>query len=199
MITSPITTLIFRNSVLNLASTYYQTADSARDSDKLPIPLVPALIPEHSTLGPNDTISQLLMTTASWIDLASPDPVIANLSRQVFNLEVAYAAFCGVQHVIVHGPDLRKGSVVQQFARAIQEAIGIGPYIQFHILMPMGASRMKTAIPGQVLADYARIGGESREDTVSEWSSWEAWNAMRQFCNYSGRLTLGKLCPRVTA
>ena len=112
MLTSPITTPHFQTSVLNLVSTYRKTVDSAADPSALPVPLVPALKPIDSTLIPSDTISQLLITTSSWIDLASPDPVIANVSQQVFNLEVAYAAFCGVQHVVVQGPTLGNGSLM---------------------------------------------------------------------------------------
>ena len=194
MLTSPITTPHFQTSVLNLISTYYKTVDDTPDPSSLPVPLVPALKPIDSTLIPSDTISQLLITTAAWIDLASPDPVIANISRQVFNLEVAYAAFCGVQHIIVQGPSVGTGILIPQYARAIQEAIGIGPYIQFHIMMPIGASKAKFAVDAESLASFARTGVKDGAGSVSEWTSWEAWHAIRQFCNYSGRLTLGT-CP----
>jgi protein arginine N-methyltransferase 5 len=191
MLTSPITTPHFQTSVLNLVSTYYKTVDTAVDPTALPVPLVPALTPVDTTLGPSDSISQLLITSASWIDLASPDPVIASISQQVFNLEVAYAAFCGVQHIVVQGPTLGNGSLVTQFARAIQEAISIGPYIQFHLLMPIGIPKQKNTADAEHLAHYARSSRENRASAVSEWSSWEAWHTVRQFCNYTGRLTLG--------
>ncbi|KIW06519.1 uncharacterized protein PV09_02953 [Verruconis gallopava] len=190
MVTSPITTAHFQTSVLNLISTYYQTVDASTNPEALPIPLVPALKPIDSPLTPNDPISQLIITTATWIDLASSDPVIANLSQQVFNLEVAYAAFCGVQHVVVQGPKIGAGSQVTQFARALQEAISIGPYIQFHVLMPAGLVKQKCAEDQTSLAYHARPQNKAAAETVSEWSSWETWNTIRRFCNFSDRVSL---------
>jgi protein arginine N-methyltransferase 5 len=152
---------------------------------------VPALKPVDSTLSPYDTISQLILTTASWIDLASPDPAIANISQQVFNLEVAYAAFCGVYHVVVPAPALGNGSRLTQFARAMQEALSIGPCIQFHVLIPIGTLKAKGVDDSKHLAHFARSASSSSAGLLSEWSGWEAWNTIRQFCNYSSPLSLG--------
>lgn len=192
MLTSPMTTAHFQTSVLNLVSTYLQTVDASSDPEALPIPLVPAFTPIDTTLVPSDSISQLIVVTAQWIDLASKDPAIANISQQVFNLEVAYAAFCGVQHVVIPGPNIGAAPQISQFARAVQEAISIGPYIQFHVLLPAGKSKVKSADDLQHLAHFARPNGKSAKNVVSDWSSWDAWHSIRQFCNYSGRLSLGK-------
>jgi protein arginine N-methyltransferase 5 len=197
MLTSPITTPHFRTSVINLVATYYDTVDSLSSPEALPVPLVPALKPIDSTLIPSDSISQLLIMTASWVDLASSDPVIASISQQVFNLEVAYAAFCGVQHVVVHGPTLDDGSRLTQFSRAMQEAISIGPYIQFHVLLPISTLKSKNAQNNNHLAHYARHSSKANGGTLSDWSSWEVWNAIRQFCNYAGRISVGKAFNRV--
>jgi protein arginine N-methyltransferase 5 len=192
MLTSPITTPHFRTSVLNLVATYHKTASTHPSPEDLPVPLIPALKPIDSTLMPSDTISQLLITASTWIDLASPDPVIANVSRQVFNLEVAYAAFCGVQHIVVQGPTVGNGAVIQQFSRAMQEAIAVGPYIQFHLQMPLGDSKTNVAVDAESLAAFARADRNGEKGTITEWSSWEVWHAVRQFCHYSGKLTLGR-------
>jgi hypothetical protein len=192
MLTSPITTPHFQTSVINLISTYYKTVGASLNPEALPVPLVPALKPIDSTLVPSDSISQIVIATASWIDLASPDPVIANISQQVLNLEVAYAAFCGVQHVLVHGPTLGHGSSLTQFSKAIQEAISIGSYIQFHVLVSIGKPKARNAEDTECLAHFARAGRKSSKEVLSDWSTWDAWNTIRQFCNYSGRLSVGK-------
>jgi type II protein arginine methyltransferase len=200
MITGPISTPVFQSNVQTLLSTYHAALDNGNLPDHLPIPLVPALTPADSPLVPHDSLSQLLVTTASWIDLASPDPVIFNVSRQVLNLEIAYAAFCGIQNVVVQGPTLRGSvacsSMLTQYARAIKEALTIGPYLQFHILLPMGPSKAKTATLQSSLSDFARV---SRDEDLSEntdpWSPWEAWNLLRNMCNYNGRLSVGKNNP----
>lgn len=193
MLTSTITTPHFRDNVHNLVASYYATVDNAENPDEFPVPLVPALKPIDSTLTPNDIISQLIITAASWIDLASPDPIIANVSQQVFNLEVAYAAFCGVQHIVVQAPTLGNHSRLTQFSRAIQGALSIGSYIQFHILLPIAGSDAKSVQESKHLSRFAKT-DEANETGghISDWTSWDAWNAIRQFCNYSGRLSVGK-------
>jgi protein arginine N-methyltransferase 5 len=198
MLTSPITTPHFHSSVQALLSSYHAALDSDVDSaEDIPIPLIPALTPADSPLIPHDNISQLLVTTASWIDLASPDPIIANVSRQVFNLEIAYAAFCGVQNVIVPGPVLFDGTIctsrLTQYARAIQEALSIGPYLQIYIHLPMVPSSAKAPENQSHLSRFAR--SQDACDTTEiagAWISWEAWNVVRTLCAFSGRLLVGK-------
>jgi protein arginine N-methyltransferase 5 len=198
MLTSPITTPHFHSNVQALLSSYYAAIDSNADSpNDVPIPLIPALSPADSPLVPNDSISQLLVTTTSWIDLASPDPLIANISRQVFNLEIAYAAFCGVQHVIVQGPVLWGGTIctsrLTQYARAIQEALSIGIYLQIYIYLPMVPSSAKTAERRFHLSQFATSQDVcDRTEIASAWTSWEAWNVIRTLCTYNNRLLIGK-------
>jgi protein arginine N-methyltransferase 5 len=198
MITSPITTPHFHSSVQALLSSYNVALDSNVDpSEHVPVPLIPALRPADSPLIPHDNISQLLTTTASWIDLASPDPIIANISRQVFNLEIAYAAFCGVQNVIVQGPVLFDGTIcisrITQFARAIQEALSIGPYLQIYIHLPMLPSTTTAPENQSHLSLFAKSQDACDNiEIASAWASWEAWNVIRTLCAFSGRLFVGK-------
>ena len=187
MLTTPITTPHFQSSVQNLISSYYDSIPNER-----PVPLVPALKPLDSPLIPSDSISQLVMIAASWIDLASPDPVIANISQQVLNLEVAYAAFCGVQHLVIQAPSLHSASRITQYARAIQEALAIGSYMHFHILLPIAHSKAKGPNDPAHLSHFARMANSGDSYSTSDWSPWEAWNAIRQFCTYSPRLSVGK-------
>ncbi|GJD01565.1 arginine N-methyltransferase skb1 [Colletotrichum higginsianum] len=77
-----------------------------------------------------------------WIDLASTDPVVASVSRQVLNLEIAYANFCGVRSIIVPGPRRdasRDGGNqgIAQYGRAVLEAMNIASRLNFIIHVPM--------------------------------------------------------------
>jgi type II protein arginine methyltransferase len=200
MLTSPITTPHLQSRVQALLSTYHSellSLDSNRDA--LPIPVIPALTPADSTLTPHDSIAHLIGVTSSWIDLCSPDEVIASLSLQVFNLEVAYAAFCGIQNVIVPGPFLPDGSVatsaVAQFARAIDEAVAVAPYIHFQILLPTDpVSRLLASAESGHLSNYAiKPAGfqNARYYSHASWAPWEAWNLIRTVCRYHSRLSLG--------
>jgi len=116
-------------------------------------------------------------------------------------LEIAYAAFCGVQNVIIPGPYLTGGEMCvegfSRFARAIQEALIVSNYINFQILLPMTPGSLKnTAVLRSkmenlsIFADPKTTTNQRRADEV--WGSWEAWNLTRSVCNYSQRLSVGK-------
>jgi protein arginine N-methyltransferase 5 len=199
MISSPITNDHFHTRVLSLLNAYSQSLSDAPLAQ--PLPLIPALDHPDTPLGPSDTISQLITFTSSWIDLSSPDPVIAHISRQVFHLEVAYAAFCGATTVVVPGPRLFHGqNGVSQFARAIQEALATGSYVQFHVQLPMdgsNASAEKDDLGD--LARFARMESELESEgkkKTNAWSSWEAWNTIRTVCKYNNRLSVALDLPR---
>ncbi|KAH9865869.1 hypothetical protein J1614_009456 [Plenodomus biglobosus] len=181
MLTSTITNDHFHTRVLSLLNSYTQSLSEA--SQTQPLPLIPALDHLDTPLGPSDTIGQLVTFTSSWIDLSSPDPVIAHLSRQVFHLEIAYAAFCGATNVVVPGPRLSHGqNGVSQFARSIKEALASASYIALHVQLPMDGSR--SSVDQDDLADLARFARPefqvSKEaKNIDSWSSWEAWDTIR--------------------
>ena len=197
MLTSPITNDHFHTRVLSLLRAHTQAAASATAS--APLPLIAALESVDTPLGPTDTISQLVTYSSAWIDLSSPDPVIAHLSRQVLHLEVAYASFCGAVNVVVPGPRLSYGQQgVAQYARAIKEAMSTGAYVQFHILMPVDGT-IATVDDQDELGDlrrFARPEFSAPQPTTNAWSSWEAWNTIRSVCKYHSRLSLALEMPR---
>ena len=140
MLTSPITTPSFHARVLALVSNHI--AEIERNLGiELPIPTVSSLSPVDTPLAPGDIVPHLLAIVSPWLDLCSPDPVIYNISRQVLEIEVAYAAFCGIGNVILPSPRLRHGRLhgegVAQFAYAVQETLKIAQYIQLSVIMPM--------------------------------------------------------------
>lgn len=140
MLTSPITTPSFHTRVLTLVSNHIIELDR-NTGIELPVPIIPSLSPVDTPLAPGHTISHLLAVVSPWIDLCSPDPVIYGVSRQVLELEVAYAAFCGIGNIILPSPKLHHGRLhgegVTQYAYAVQEALKIAQYIQLSIILPM--------------------------------------------------------------
>ncbi|KAF2185298.1 arginine N-methyltransferas-like protein [Zopfia rhizophila CBS 207.26] len=201
MLTTPITTPHFHASVLSLLTSYHQAiSETSPYPSPQPLPLIPALKPVDAPLTPGDTISQLLAFTSPWIDLASPDPLIAHLSRQVFNLEIAYAAFCGVVTIVVRGPRLAYGTNgLSQYARALKEALQVGAYIQLHILMPMaGGTDADNDEDMGDLVRFARpefVEGQNEQST-DPFSAWDAWNTIRSICRYNARLSVALDLPR---
>lgn len=142
MLTTPITTPIFRARVLTLVSNYLEELGThAGKTISIPIPTIPSFSPFDTPLVPSEIVTQLLAVASPWIDLSSPDPVIYNISRQVLELEVAYAAFCGIGNIILPSPKLHHGRLhgegITQYAYAIQEALNVGQYTQLSVSLSM--------------------------------------------------------------
>jgi type II protein arginine methyltransferase len=200
MLTTPITTPYFHSRVLALHAKYLEESKKS-STEKFPMPLIPPLTAVDTPLRPDDIISQLLAVASPWIDLGSPDPVIHNISRQVLELELAYAAFCGIGNVIVPGPILRHGKLhgdgVMQYALAIQSGLEVGNHIQIEIKLPMVDLPEADDVEGQGSLVYrAReeyTGVEHVNAKKAEiFGTWDAWNLIRTVCNYNARLFVGK-------
>lgn len=204
MLTSPITTPHFHSRVLGLLGTSfsdsaaYSNTDVTRTRNASPV-LVHPLTPADSPLTPEDTTSQLIAVTSSWIDLGSADPIIADISRQVLKLELCYAAFCGITYVLVPGPRMRgragNDGGLAQYARAILDGLSQGPYMQLYIWMPMIDHSEDDREDMGDLAPFARQQFQTQEDSsrrLDLFGTWEAWDMIRSVCTYSSRLYVGK-------
>ena len=177
MLTTPITTPHFHSRVLTLLSNYFNELDTHPDRN-LHIPTIPSLSSVDTPLAPNDIISQLLAVASPWIDLSSPDPVIYNISRQVLELEVAYAAFCGVGNIILPSPRLHHGKLhgdgIARYAYAVQEALNVGPYISLSVSLPMmdipeeECRDDHSSLASLARAIYLGLSGDGYEDFPAE-------------------------------
>lgn len=201
MLTTPITTPYFQNRVLALLSGHLEELKNAADG-VIPTPVVSQLTLADTPMNPGEIISQLIAVSSPWIDLSSPDPLIYNISRQVLDMEVSYAAFCGVGNVIVPGPKLHYGKLhgegVMQYALAIQEALGAGNYIQIQISMPMTDHRSADvnndmdSLAFHVREEYDSASEDCKARKTDVFGTWDAWNVIRTVCNYNPRLFVGK-------
>lgn len=208
MLTTPITTSHFHSRVLSLLSSHlssiespsYDAVGTRGTSLNTRSITVPPLSPADTHLTPNEAISQVVGITSSWIDLCSPDPLIAEISRQVLMLEVAYAAFCGISYLLISGPKLQHGNLHSEgliyYARAIQESMNIAPYIQFHIWLGMiESSELETTQMGD-LSPFARTEfldpSEDRTTKIDLFGTWDAWEIIRTTCKHHSRLLVGK-------
>ncbi|KAK1075925.1 hypothetical protein LTR33_009394 [Friedmanniomyces endolithicus] len=188
LLTTPITTPKFQSRVLELLESHMSRLETSDTASSIPLPMISSLSPEDSDLVPEDSNSSLIAVTSPWIDMASLDPLIAHISRQIFSLEVAYAAFCGVSNVLVHGPTTSEGTA--RFARTILEALGLGAYVHLHLLMPMtGELEQDVSADGTHLAEMVRPQYASADEDESEgepelFASWEMWNTIRTILKY---------------
>jgi len=201
MLTTPISTPDFQSKVVAQVEAHAETLSKSATPGNVPMPLISPFTPKDTKLTPDDSNSALIAIVSSWIDLGSADPLIANISLQVFNLEMAYAAFCGIQHVMLNGP--LQGSNVVQYARAVSEALGMGPYIHLNVLLPMMGELEHQSGDGTHLAELANEQDVAlpEEDDPSEdvFSSWDTWDILRTVCDYDSRLSVGKPNPAASS
>lgn len=198
MLTSPITTPFFHSRVLALFSNHSTNLTNCSSTDP-PNPTIPPLSPVDTPLPPTSAVNQIVGTVSPWIDLSSPDPLIYDISRQVLELEIAYAAFCGLSSVIVPGPKLRYGNAhgegVAQYAHAIQDTLGIGNYTQILIKLSMmdhpdyEEDDMMGSLAPFARPEYIEQGGKQEVDLLG---TWDAWHVIRTICKYNARLFVGK-------
>lgn len=204
MLTSPITTPHFQARVLSLISSHLEasileSSSISSTTNVPPAPIIPPLTPVDTPLTPGDTVSQLIAFSSPWLDLCSPDPLISNISRQVLNIELAYASFCGVGNVIIPGPrtyssGLADSNGLVQYARAIKEAIDIAGYVHISIHMPMYGQEEAKDITGDLMpfARNQQSTTATADKEIDLFETWDAWNLIRSVCKYSSRLSVGK-------
>ncbi|OQO05734.1 hypothetical protein B0A48_09828 [Cryoendolithus antarcticus] len=209
LITTPLTTSVFNARVIDTASRYLSdTTDDVATSR--PSLLISPLTPDDTDLTPGDNNTGFVVRTSAWLDLGSADPVIAHVSQQVFNLEVAYASFCGIQHVLVSGPV--PGSDEVQYARALLEALSMSSHLQFFVLLPMSGELEDAGGDEQHLAELARESytlndheaapeGDELDDVDvdSSLNTWDTWDGIRTMCDYNSRLSVALELPRKLA
>lgn len=187
-VTTPITTSYFHGRVTRMVSEHLEQTDNQG-----PLPLISPLTPDDTALTPEATNPSRIAFASHWIDLGSQDPVISHVSRAVLNLEVAYAAFCGISNIVLYGPV--EGSSVVQFARAIREALAVGPYLQLHILLPMTGELEMDYPDGGHLSEFVTASSqdEPHDDSVETdaFSTWKVWNTIRSLSEYSQKLSIG--------
>ncbi|KAI5306487.1 DEAH-box ATP-dependent RNA helicase prp43 [Ascosphaera pollenicola] len=194
LVTAPVTTSAFQSKVLGLLSSHLSNSKEPKkdalktlETSANYAPLtIPPLSPEDSDLTPNEATTQIIGVVSKWIDLCSPDPLIADVSRQVLDLEVAYAAFCGIPFLILPAPKLHHAGAhaegVMYYARAVKEALENAPYMQLHVSLemidnPAWESTEMGDLSPFARAQYTTTGNPSEIDL---FGTWEVWDTIRR-------------------
>ncbi|KAL8708289.1 MAG: hypothetical protein Q9225_007623 [Loekoesia sp. 1 TL-2023] len=202
MLTTPITTPLFHSRVLALLSNHLSDLKDACSHEQT-TPTIPSLSPADTPLTPGEIIMQLVGYASPWIDLSSPDPVVYDISRQVLELEISYAAFCGLGNVVIPGPKLQYGNShgegIAQYAYAVQEALALSNYTQISIQLPMmyhpdqDSKDVAGSLSPFARPEYVEEGAKSKLDFLG---TWDAWHIIRTFCKYNSRLFVALSIPR---
>lgn len=197
--TTRVTNNHFQQRVIGSYKSYLSERESwgldhvRKTNPSLPAPVISTLTDEDTTYGPGPYVGSIAAYASPWIDLCSPDPVIASISRQVLNLELAYAGFSGARNIIIPGP--RKdgdGSAIVRYARAIQEALQVANRVNIIIHLPMyrEPGLEETA---ETLSSLLQADGEKQEELtdIDIFTTWDSWHTIRSVCEYSPRLFVG--------
>ncbi|KAI1340009.1 PRMT5 arginine-N-methyltransferase-domain-containing protein [Xylariaceae sp. FL0016] len=200
-VTTPVTNDHFHDRIVKLVSDSLADLADKTNSGSRPDPIVPPLTTDDTTLFPDTYTSGFVAYSSPWIDLCSPNHIIASISRQVLNLEVAYANFCGVRYIVIPGP--RQDSVhsgggqgVAQFARAIQETLVIGTRVNIIIHLPMYREPgLEERVAQLSLSDDTKNGKQSSKE-IDLFSTWDTWHVIRTICEYDARLFVALKIPR---
>ncbi|KAI2622605.1 protein arginine N-methyltransferase [Xylaria nigripes] len=199
-VTTPITNTHFHDRVVKLVGETLSQINGQQGAGSIVDPIVASLTPDDTTLYPEAYTSGFVAYVSPWIDLCSPNHVIASISRQVLNLEVGYANFCGVRSIILPGPkhdttQVASAQGIAQYARAIQEALVIGARVNLIIHLPMyrepGLEKKVT-----LLSISSEVQDESQvPEEIDVFSTWDSWHVIRTACDYDARLFVALRLP----
>ncbi|KYK55315.1 putative SHK1 kinase-binding protein [Drechmeria coniospora] len=206
-VTTPITNRHFKDRVFKLVTDHLSLLDTKGEKATSTVtgpraePILPPLTPEDTGLFPSAAVNTYAAVISPWIDLCSTDPIVASISRQVLNLEINYANFCGVRSIIVTGPsrDASKDGGNQglsQYSRAIKEALAIGSCLSFLIHMPMYREPASGKV-APTLASLCRQPSPAPAKEIDLFSAWDSWHQIRTMCSYNLRLFVALQLPRV--
>lgn len=200
--TTPITNRHFRDRVFDLVKQHLDTLDKSGEKSTTRAnapradPILPPLTPKDTSLFPSAAVNTYTAYISPWIDLCSTDPIVSSISRQVLNVEINYANFCGVRSIIIPGPqrDASKQGGNQglaQYSRAVEEALTVGNRLNFLVHMPMYRepgleSQIETL---SVLCPQSVPKIEGKE--IDLFTAWDSWHHVRTVCNYNTRLFVG--------
>lgn len=200
--TAPITNNHFKERIFALVKDHLNAlkSDGVQATTLLtssrPDPIIPPITPADTQLFPSSAVNTYIGYTSSWIDLGSDDPIVASISRQILNLEINYANFCGIRTLIIAGPQRdsngKSGSKsIALYARGVQEALNVGKHLSFIVHMPM--CREVADKPTETLSSLAAsaTGVDASQGQADIFTSWDSWHQIRTVCAYSLRLFVG--------
>ncbi|EGD97627.1 protein methyltransferase [Trichophyton tonsurans CBS 112818] len=199
MLTTPITTPHFQSRVLfSIVKPSFNSSSAVQDTTG-------SYFTSNRTVRPEGTNSYVAGVSSRWIDMCSPDPLIADISRQVILSEVEYAALDGFHHDIIPGAKLHPGSSHGDgevyYARAIQEVSTDAPDIGLSIRLPAVDN---PELEAEQMGDISTFASpEYSGNLVLEVSpksalfgTWNAWNIITRVRKFPTRLTVPLSLPR---
>nr|RBQ89942.1 hypothetical protein FVER53263_11418 [Fusarium verticillioides] len=206
--TTPITNTHFRDRVFALVSEHLSTLSengekpTARATGSRAEPILPPLTPKDTALFPSAAVNTYTAVISPWLDLGSSNPIISSISRQVLNVEINYANFCGVRSIMIPAPrqdaSINGGNQsLAQYARAVEEALTVGNRLTFLIHMPMYREPGLDAKTANISSLDVKTPTKTEGKEIDLLAAWDSWHHVRSVCNYNTRLFVALQIPRV--
>ncbi|KAJ4019050.1 hypothetical protein NW752_004791 [Fusarium irregulare] len=206
--TTPITNTHFRDRVFALVSEHLSTLSDNGEKPTTTMtgsraePVLPPLTPKDTGLFPCAAVNTYTAVISPWIDLGSSNPIISSISRQVLNVEINYANFCGVRSIVIPGPWQDASSdggnqSLAQYSRAVEEALTIGNRLTFLIHMPMYREPVQELKETSISSLDTNTPNKAEGKEIDLLASWDSWHHIRSVCNYNTRLFVSLEIPRV--
>jgi protein arginine N-methyltransferase 5 len=140
---------------------------------------IDALTADEVNIRPGQYMSSVIAFVSTWIEVETADSLLAHVSRQVLDLELAYAAFCGLSHVVIPSPKFQEN--IAEYAQAINTALSRATYMQLLIQLSID--------------DWVGDENSLTENVMYDaFSAWDSWNTIRTVCKYNTQLAIGKPC-----
>ncbi|CAG9979350.1 unnamed protein product [Clonostachys byssicola] len=207
-VTTPLTNDHFRERVFRLVQDHLAALKDSGDDGSSNFttpgadPILPPLTPQDTSVFPSAAVNTYTGCISPWIDPCSPNRVISSISRQVLNLEINYANFCGIRSLILPGPtrDASKDGGIQglaQYSRAVQEALTIGSRLTFLVHMPMYREPLVGLEPRTLSSVLGATPPQEAGKEIDLYTAWDSWNHIRSVCDYDMRLFVALRIPKV--
>ncbi|KAM0419034.1 hypothetical protein ACHAPT_012085 [Fusarium lateritium] len=206
--TTPITNTHFQERVFALVSEHLSALSNNGENATTTAtgpraePILPSLTPKDTSMFPCAAVNTYTAVISPWIDLGSANPIISNISRQVLNVEVNYANFCGVRSIIIPGPrqdaSINGGNQsLAQYSRAVEEALTIGNRLTFLIHMPMYREPELEPQGKNISSLEVKTPIKTEEKEIDLLAAWDSWHHVRSVCSYNTRLFVALQLPRI--
>ena len=152
------------------------TLAQARSEQRVHVHIEP-LTADEVNIQPGHYVPSVVALASPWIEVDATDRLLAHVSRQILDLELSYAAFCGISHVVLAGPRQREN--IAEYAQAIATALAHATYMQLLIQLPID--------------DWVGDENSVTENLAYDaFSAWNSWNTIRTVCKYNAQLGIGK-------
>ncbi|PSR79042.1 hypothetical protein PHLCEN_2v7229 [Hermanssonia centrifuga] len=149
----------------------------------------PGFMKDEVTITHLEEAEAVIAMVSDWLELDAADEWVRHDAEIALHQELAYASYLNIHTAILPPP--RNRAHAASYARSINAALSLVPYMQLSVRLPIYDPSMiqidatppnsTSSTPSQPVA---------LDDNHPSIATWEMWDVIRSICNYNPRLTL---------